>query len=443
MASLAAGCQSTQSPPPTNVPAITQQAPTKTAPETESRDTDARQIVETAVKQGNELLDLSRLRTYEHITAVDLAPLESQKAIKHIRILDASELNLSDVDLMPIKNLKLQELNLTKNRCDDLAALATMQTLQNLTLAMVPLNAKGFERISNLSNLETLSLNHTGLTDATLHYLSPLKKLKSLSLEGNHLSYDHLLKFKKQLPHCHFNCGFSKTEDSKEITGIKTSIKDKAYADTAKTLEEQLKLWKEQKPQDKSSMEKGYALLGQCLAQTGRKKEAEAMFKKGLELTFSCDTEHLSLWTGPAAQYLSYLAEEGRWDDTVRFRRLLEQKALTQRGTIASLNSAWMEERAKNYEFMGMALTQDKKFERAADAYNKAATLYQGADEPALDRAISCKLLAADDYKAAGNKIPAISSINDAKRIIPELIKVDEKLAAAKERELDEKLKQL
>jgi tetratricopeptide (TPR) repeat protein len=412
-------------------------------PPLESADVNARQTIEAAVKRHKEVLDLRPLRTYEHITAADLAPLETQEAIDHVRALDLSRLELSDRELMPIRNLKLKKLCLAMDRCNNLDFIDNMKTLQVLEVSLIPLTPKAFERLSKLSELTTLDVSRTGLTDQTLNYLASLKKLRQLALEGDHVSYDQLLKFKKQFPHCHFACGFSKIEDSKNMLRFQGTINDGEYATTAKALEEQIKRWHDQKPPDKDSIEKGYGLLAQCLAESGKRKEAEAMFKKGLEITFSCDTEHLSLWSGPPSIYLKYLAQIGKWDEAVRFRRLLEQKALSQRGTVASLNSSWINARGSNYEFMGMELSEARKYDRAADAYTKAATLYQASDEQLLDRAISCELLASDAYRNSGNKIPAINAIKEAQRILPQLKQVDEKLAITKERELDERMKHL
>ncbi|HEY9760741.1 MAG TPA: hypothetical protein V6C97_36630 [Oculatellaceae cyanobacterium] len=410
-------------------------------PSIDGTEISAKQTIESLVKKHNQSMDLRQLRTYERVTAADLAPLEGEDAIEHIRSLNLARLELTDEALMPIRSLKLTELDLTMNRCSGLDCVSDMKSLEKLSVPLMPLTPKAFQRIGRLKALTFLDLGETGLTDDSLHHLEQLKKLKTLYIQGNHLSYEPVLRLKKQLPHCHFSCGFAKREDSKNIVRFDTEMKNGEYTQTIRALEAQMKRWHEKKPPDKDSLEKAYGMLGWCLANVDRKAEAETAFKKGLEITFACDTEHLALWAGPPAMYLKYLKLEKKWDESIRFRRLLEQKALSQRGTVSSLHSSWANARAENFQSMGFDLSQEKKFDRAADAYTKAATLYR--QEPLLELVVTCKISASDSFKEGGNKIPAINSLKEAQSLIPELKRTNEKFANEKENEIENKLKQL
>lgn len=139
---------------------------------------------------NNKIQDLEPLEDMFYLESInlsgnkrieDLEPLEELHSLKY--------LNLSDNDIRYVDSLKeleyLKYLNLSKNDIsyiedfDDLTYLYYLDLSDNY-------NIGGLDELSDLKNLTTLKLNHTGIS--SLSFLEDLKELTELDLSENSIS---------------------------------------------------------------------------------------------------------------------------------------------------------------------------------------------------------------------------------------------------------------
>jgi hypothetical protein len=119
------------------------------------------------------------------LTDDDLAGL---KQLKNLRVLDLSENPLRDPALKHIarlKGLEVLELNQTGITDDGLKELAVLKSLRSLRVGYCKLTGSGLKDLENLETLTVLSLPRCELTDVGLNGVGRLKSLRTLELASN------------------------------------------------------------------------------------------------------------------------------------------------------------------------------------------------------------------------------------------------------------------
>ncbi|MCH2206632.1 MAG: hypothetical protein MK132_12260 [Lentisphaerales bacterium] len=95
------------------------------------------------------------------------------------------ETTIESVKLSKLKNLTMESIKLPEN------ILYKTPNIQKLIAKKVHINRQTAETLSTLT-LNSLTLEHCNLSDNILKFLTPLRRLETLSLEGNKLSGQHL-----------------------------------------------------------------------------------------------------------------------------------------------------------------------------------------------------------------------------------------------------------
>jgi hypothetical protein len=99
---------------------------------------------------------------------------------------------------------ELKSLNLSDTRITDsgLEKLRGLKTLRLLALSGTQVTNNGLDHIMGLTRLETLSLHDTEISDAGLEHLKGLTELEYLYLHNTHVTEEGIQGLRKALPDC-------------------------------------------------------------------------------------------------------------------------------------------------------------------------------------------------------------------------------------------------
>lgn len=170
--------------------------------------------------QGDQACDrvleaMSELRDLEVIlmwdAGVSQAGVENLRGLKKLRYLHISNAGLDDRSLEVFGQLtELEGLSLQGNRFTDegLAQLRKLTKLQSLWLCSIKekgdsrIRGPGLARLSGLTELRELGLQHTGFSDEGVPYLQPFTKLEHLYLGRTELTAEGEAGLRKMHPDC-------------------------------------------------------------------------------------------------------------------------------------------------------------------------------------------------------------------------------------------------
>jgi tetratricopeptide (TPR) repeat protein len=340
-------------------------------------ESEADQVVATALETHKPKVNLKSLRYFEaQINKKVLLPLSSPTAIKYVRELNLAELHLTDDDLEPIANLRLELLDLCGNNLSDLRALKKMTTLKTLDVSGSPLKPQAYKQLSQLSKMQRLSLSNTPTTDEDLKLLSNLSNLKLVQLGGCKITYKPLKAF---IDATHNKCMIESVENNVPVPKIlmfmDKTIEDKKYAEAEIAIGRHLKEWREKSPPDYDALCQAYIMLGRCEAALKRKKEALAAYNHFYELFLHDHPSKLSLWDADDGfeEYVSCLQFYGEWDKALQLRLDREKIAISELANVQSLRRHWQVGRAYNYLGIANCYAHFGQFENALKNYAKAA----------------------------------------------------------------------
>lgn len=118
-------------------------------------------------------------------------------------------------DLAPISS-QVATLNLahTKITDDGLKAVEPLKNLRKLHLENTKIGDAGLTHLKDLTSLEYLNLYGTQVTDSGLEQLAGLKNLKALYLWQTKVTPAGVEKLKKALPKCDINTGWENTKEA-------------------------------------------------------------------------------------------------------------------------------------------------------------------------------------------------------------------------------------
>jgi hypothetical protein len=140
-------------------------------------------------------------------TSIDGSGLKALHGSKGtLTYLDISETAFGSAamdNLVPLTNLETLDMWFATIEDADLAKLAGMTKLKNLTLEQCRnLTNAGVEQIAKLPALETLNLNQTRIDDGALELLAKVPNLKSLEIKNTSVSDAAIEKLKAAKPNC-------------------------------------------------------------------------------------------------------------------------------------------------------------------------------------------------------------------------------------------------
>jgi mono/diheme cytochrome c family protein len=187
------------------------------------------------------------------VAAADAGALEKVRGTGALAMPLAQGVNLLDVSfqsagdkmsdnelglLTPVAS-QVYSLNLAGSKVTDagLSKLSDLKNLRRLHLEKTGITDAGLANLKGLSNLEYLNLYGTKVTDAGLSSLEGLKNLKSLYLWQSKVTDAGVDKLKKALPNTRIDNGWKEpaTQPTTTTTAAKDEKKDDKKKDDAKT----------------------------------------------------------------------------------------------------------------------------------------------------------------------------------------------------------------
>lgn len=277
-------------------------------------------------KQGKPRVNLGGLRYYnEPVKSDDLLALQKHGA-DHIEELILEDLKLTDADIEPIANMKLESLKLNCNPVKDLHALRDMQSLVILHLDSTQVNATGWQIVANLKKLRELTLNGTQISDADLLKLHTLKNLRLIELSGcENVTPAGISKLKHALP----NCLVSRTATMTVVGQIGPTdlrmvrrglMHHKDFEEADLTLQKFIAGWQKNKNGRPAWFAEAYRLRGRCQRSLGNHALAKQLFLKCLDLSLKEMPGDIMV---PLAQaeYALVLEKEKDWRGALEWRR--------------------------------------------------------------------------------------------------------------------------
>lgn len=281
-------------------------------------------------KQGAPRLDLGNLRYYnERIKRGDLVALQKYGA-DHVEELVLEDLRLSDEDIEPVGKMKLTCLKLNRNPVKDLHALRDMQSLDNLHLDSTPVNATGWQVVTNLKKLRELTAKGTQISDADLMKFRSLKNLRLLELSNcENVTPAGISMLKQALPNCAISTtsilkvpGETGADDLKMVRRGLMHHRDFDEADL--TLKKFIAGWEKNKNGRPAWFAEAYRLRGECQRSLGHYPEAKQLFLKCLDLSLKELPGDIMV---PLAQaeYALVLEKEKDWKGALEWRHKADE----------------------------------------------------------------------------------------------------------------------
>lgn len=150
------------------------------------------------------------------IAPEDMDPLLNASYLKE---LDLTDLQMTTEHLKRLRNLTLDSLILDDNPIDDIDPIKNMKTLTQLSLTKTNVATDGAKVIHNFTNLKSLGLGKTPITDKDLPYLYNLQKLNRIQIyDCPNLTAPAIIKLKEHLPPgCEINCSYEEVFVPKPI----------------------------------------------------------------------------------------------------------------------------------------------------------------------------------------------------------------------------------
>jgi tetratricopeptide (TPR) repeat protein len=187
-----------------------------------------RDTIEYQLKKHGIYLDLHKLENYSaKVTKNDLLPFRTNDG-RFVRHINLGGLGLTDVDIEPISELKLTQLELDYNGLKDLHALKRMTSLTELKLMGNPINSEGMRVIATLPNLMDLELQRTPISESDVVNLYVLKNLSSLGLGAcPHLTQSSIEHIEAKLPKCEIRFGTATRNKYKNELDVLKNIRNK------------------------------------------------------------------------------------------------------------------------------------------------------------------------------------------------------------------------
>ncbi len=151
------------------------------------------------------LQSLADLTLYgKSFTPAGISQLRPLLALKGLTLAGRGLLDNATLDaLLTLTNLTHVGIHDTMPSADQLARLKALPNLVSLRVAYHHGDTdSALSRIAELPNLEHLNVDHCGLTDAGLDYLSGLKRLKKLASDGTKVTAAGVAKLQQALPNC-------------------------------------------------------------------------------------------------------------------------------------------------------------------------------------------------------------------------------------------------
>ena len=150
------------------------------------------------------------LKPLNQLQVLNLTGLELTKELKDVSdlnslgqlLLDGTDLQDEFVEsIVALENLHTLDVSYTRLTASGVDKLASMQTLNDLSLQALPVN-QSMKKLAALPNLEVLDLRDTDLDDSGLDDLSRQRKLKMLFIDGTATSQQRVERLLKRIPMC-------------------------------------------------------------------------------------------------------------------------------------------------------------------------------------------------------------------------------------------------
>jgi serine/threonine protein kinase len=153
--------------------------------------------------------DISKLPSINSIASLNFSsvPEISDPELNHLQQFVAlTNLSLANTPITYAPNLavlkQLTTLDLSATKIHDLTFLSDMKNLQELTLAHVKFDSQTFQALCELESLQSLDLSHTEIDRFALLELKSLKSLKHLNLTGVNIPESDVQKLREQMTQC-------------------------------------------------------------------------------------------------------------------------------------------------------------------------------------------------------------------------------------------------
>jgi Leucine-rich repeat (LRR) protein len=130
-----------------------------------------------------------------------------------------SAIGLRDEDLQPLAQLStIEQLRLGDKTIDEgLSNVAELSNLKSLQIDSSHVTDRGLKQLGNLKNLESLSLQYAQVDDEGLRQLAPLAHLNFISLRHTMVTGDGVAWLKQQLPKAYIDAACPSRDEEKQI----------------------------------------------------------------------------------------------------------------------------------------------------------------------------------------------------------------------------------